>query len=280
MSYVPEQRRFRDLARQLSPSWLVGRNGYKLIYCLGLMLDILLDAGWAALKLRFAGVYSLDPLALSKLGVERRLRQGLFEQVDPASGQYSAEGAKRYAKRLHRWWAAFRNRGNPYELLEQLRAYHDPEEAASYQVVYRSGRRYTMYRDGAEWKVAWDDIADYSPDARPEKWARYTVFVLGVPVYHLPTLTPAIKTRALADLRGLVLDFNSAHCGGKIIVSPGTQPGLWSELPLPPAQAYLTPPMSWSYDPDLDPSGESLDKQWSYNGGVGSAAVEPIVVEF
>lgn len=271
-----QQIRFRDWVRTIAPNWLVNTNGYKLMYCLGLMFDILIDNAWAAIKLRFAGLYTLDPLALSLQGQERKLRQGLFEQIDPASGAYSREGALRYARRLRRWHQAWQYRGGPYELLEQIRAYHAPEEALTVQIIYRSGRRYTLYKSPTGWDVARDDITDWNPDATPEKWATFRIYIIGLPVYHIPGLDPVIRDRAVADLKALISDFTAAHCQGTVTITP-TRGGTWDELPTPPSQSFIGEPMTWDYDPLLDPDLlDPTDEQWSYNGGIPDATVTPI----
>lgn len=226
-----EQRTLRDLIRRLSPSWLQGLNGYPLLYSFALVMDAFLDAAFAAAKHRFPGYYSAESLPL--IGAERQMRRGLFE-TDSS-----------YAIRLRRWWSVARGRGNPYELLEQLRAFHLPE-IPEIQVVYRSGRRFALNTAG---EVKMDDLTGWSPNGFPELWATYTVLIQ-TDVYHLAP--PTVRTRALQDLRSLIQDLNAAHCKGvTLVLADGAE--LWSAIPPAPGDPDTT---SWNDSSSWDSTGE------------------------
>src|SRR4051812_10742253 len=172
-------RTLRDMIRRVSPPWLQGANGYRLTYSLGFVMDAILDSGYAALKLKLPGLYDYTTLGL--IGQERKLRRGLVE---------TDQG---YALRLRTWWDAARYRGSPYGLIRQLEAYLDP--GAGIQVIYRSGRRFSLNSAG---EIVIDDLAGWSPDSTPELWATYSI-ILQTDIFH--SLPPAKLARALNDLK-------------------------------------------------------------------------------
>lgn len=212
-----KQRTLRDMIRRISPPWLQLENAYRLTYTLGFIADSILDSGYAALRLKMPGAYDYSTLAL--IGQERKLRRGLTE---------TDEG---YALRLRRWWAAARGRGNPYELIQQLRAYNPP--GTGIEVIYRSGRRFSLNSSG---EVVIDDLTGWNPDSTPELWATYTI-ILNTDIYH--SLTGAEQARALQDLKAMVVDLNAGHCHGRIDIM-ASDSNLWSALPPPPGDPDLS----------------------------------------
>lgn len=224
-------RTLRDMIKRVSPPWLQGTNGYKLLYSFGSTMDMILDSGYAALKLKMPGLYDYSTLPL--IGQERKLRRGLVE-TDAS-----------YALRLRRWWAAARGRGNPYEMIRQLEAYNDPGTGIS--IIYRSGRRFSLTGPG---QILMDDLPSWNPDATPELWATYTI-VLQTNIYH--DLPPTEQTQALNDLKSMVVDLNAAHCHGKIeILSSDTE--LFDDLPPAPGDPDLS-----TFDGPGDFDAEDID---------------------
>lgn len=204
-------RTFRDRLRRASPPWLQHGWAEKLLYAYGAQVDAFADALVAGVKMRFPNLYSPESLPL--IGRERRIARGLLE--DDAT----------YASRLTRWLDDHRRRGGPYALLAQLHAYYHPNDFPV-QLIYRSGRRYSMDVNG---NVTRDDIT-WSPDAQPDKWARWWLLMF-TDAYPLP-----LSAQDTADIALIPTEWNAAHCfgsvillptGGEIIDSPGLidQPG-------------------------------------------------------
>lgn len=203
-------RTLRDMIRRVSPPWLQGANGYRLMYSFGFVMDAILDSGYAAIRLKLPGLYDYSTLGL--IGQERKLRRGLVE---------TDQG---YALRLRTWWDAARYRGSPYGLIRQLEAYLDP--GAGIQVIYRSGRRFSLTASG---QIVIDDLVGWNPDST-EQWATYSI-ILQTDIFH--TLPPAQLARALNDLKALVVDLNAAHCHGEVRIM-ASDSELWAALPPPP----------------------------------------------
>jgi hypothetical protein len=219
---VDPQLTLRDMVRTITPAWLQGSNGYRLMYTFCLMLDALIDATFAAVKHSFPGLYSFESLPL--IGKEARLYRGLFETDDS------------YALRLRRANDAHRRRGSVYELLNELYAFHAGigESFAAY-VIYRNGRRFSMpdrpTAEAADAAIVYDDISSWTPDTTPELWARQTV-ILRTNIYAaVPSDKPEILTRALGDLRSLIGAFIGAHMAVTEVIILGDASQLWSTLP-------------------------------------------------
>jgi len=202
-------RHMRDLIRDLSPEWLRGDVWYPVLYTVGLQLDTMLDAAAAAIEHRIPNLRSDESLPL--LGRDRRMPRGLLESDAT------------YGRRLRRYIDSNKRRGGPHELLVQLRAFHDPAPA-DIQVIYRSGRRFTIDGSGT---ITMDDVTGWGPDATPELWASYTV-LLTTDLYH--ALSASERTKALNDLRSLVAAYNAAHCLVTVVVLATTSE-LWDGLP-------------------------------------------------
>lgn len=194
-------RTFRDRIRRASPPWLQHGWAEKLLYAFGVQIDAFADALVAGVKMRFPGLYSFESLPL--IGRERRIARGLLE--DDAT----------YAARLTRWFDDHRRRGGPYAMLAQLHAYYSPNTFHT-ELIYRSGRRYTMAPDGT---VTRDDIV-WNPDGDPTKWARWWLLLFTDD--YLPPLTD----QQVADIRLIPTEWNAAHCFGTVVVFP-TGAELW-----------------------------------------------------
>jgi hypothetical protein len=105
----PQLPTYRDLMLRYVPRWL--RNGAigKVMYTIGLHLDVLDDATNFGIQRRYPIDISED--AASLLGANRFIIRG---EDEPWSS---------YQVRLRRWLIDHRVRGNPYPLLQQLNAY-------------------------------------------------------------------------------------------------------------------------------------------------------------
>lgn len=198
-------RTFRDRIRQVCPSWLQHGYAEKLMYSFGVQIDIFADALVAGVKMRFPNLYSAESLPL--IGRERRISRGLLES-DAV-----------YADRLTRWFDDHRRRGGPYAMLAQLHAYFRPNNFPI-ELIYRSGRRYSMDASG---NVVRDDIT-FSPDIRPEQWARWWLFLL------TDNYLPPLSAQERADIALIPTEWNAAHCSGTVIVLP-TGGELWNYPP-------------------------------------------------
>lgn len=214
---------FRDTIKKISPPWLQNGLAEKILYTFGAHLDTFGDALVAGVKMRFPGLYTNESLAI--VGRERRIRRGRTEDDSV------------YATRLLRWLGDHRRRGGPYALLLQLFAHFAPANF-TIQLIYRSGRRYTMDVNGA---ITRDDIA-FNPDSTPTRWAQWWL------IYTWPdglqneiwgssgnwgpdhvwgsNLTPQDVT----DLRLIPNEWNNAHCFGHIILLSGDA-RLWGYPP-------------------------------------------------
>lgn len=213
----------RDAVRRVVPWWAgreLSRPG-KYLWAIALHADALVDACAEGVKIRFPLFYSAETLPV--IGRQRRIRRGPNESDEV------------YGTRLHRWWDDHKRRGGPYAMLAQIRAYFDPV-AFRVQLVYRSGRRYTMPIDG---EIVRDDIV-WEPDNVPEKWARWWLFydwptaVLEDGLWDEPGtwndggvwdsgLTPA----EVADLRAVPREWNAAHPYGTIVLFAPNTGELW-----------------------------------------------------
>jgi hypothetical protein len=153
---------FRDTLRNSLPRWLQGDNAVtragRLVYAFGVHLDAVADALVGGVKSRFPGVYSTETIPV--IGRERRIIRGPFE------------GDDQYAARLRGAFDAHRRAGNPFALLEQLRAHLAPETpGVLVSVVNRNGTVYARDSSGAPSVTGgtWDW------DATPELWSRFWV---------------------------------------------------------------------------------------------------------
>jgi hypothetical protein len=189
-------RTFRDRLRRACPPWLQHGWAEKLLYAFGAQIDAFADALVAGVKMRFPNVYSPESLPL--IGRERRIARGLLENDAT------------YATRLTRWLDDHKRRGSPYAMLAQLHAYYAPNNFTT-QLVYRSGRRFSMDTDG---NVVRDDLPDWSPDALSEMWARWWLYLF-TDAYTLP-----LSDQDRADIALIPTEWNAAHCFGTIVLLP------------------------------------------------------------
>jgi hypothetical protein len=225
---------FRDTIRRITPKWLQGWLGERLLYSFAVHLDLLGDATSWGLQRRFPGLNGeveaerYDSLGL--IGRERRIRRG--------PNELNAN----YAARLIPWLDHHRRRGNPYTMLEQVGAYWS---ATPFRIdlVYRSGLRFvrdvdgTITRDLVAWNPTdppnaskwWMFFYDYPGATTDGIWSDPGVWSDGF-VWD-SNLTPA----QVAELRLVPAEWNRAKSNGVIVLLPSSvelwdfPPGLWSD---------------------------------------------------
>lgn len=152
--------RFVDTFRKLGPPWLIDNEVGE---SLATMLDTFAARARAALTARFPA-YAPDAAALAALGRDRRIVRGIGE---PAAA---------YAARLSRAFTDLQTRGNPYSLMEQIRAFlqvdvliRTVDVAGNYYEIAVDGTRSTSMATGL-WD--WD-----SPPANDPRWARFWLII-------------------------------------------------------------------------------------------------------
>jgi hypothetical protein len=97
----------------LFPHWLLGPNSGRIVYTLGLLLDMQLEWLMLGIQQRFPLV--CDEGALPWLGRDLGIRRGLREALDA------------YRQRLTRWAPTWRRAGNAFAILEQAQIYFSPQ---------------------------------------------------------------------------------------------------------------------------------------------------------
>lgn len=130
-----------QLIERLPPWW---RRLYGAPIVRGLMgpVDEMKTDTADSIKLRFP-MSDSDPAALALTGAERRILRGPHEDSDT------------YAARLQVWLDSHRTRGGPYALAAQLWLFWRASLNVPFEIVYWSGRRYSVDQDG---NVTRDDI--------------------------------------------------------------------------------------------------------------------------
>ncbi len=212
---------YRDFLRDISPIWLKFGIGLRLLYAIGVHLDLLIEMATTAIKHRLPGLYSFD--ALPYIGRERRIRRGLFESDSS------------YADRLTQWRQKHRRRGNPYGLLDQLFSFFAPNNF-EIELVYYSGRRFTLDENGLITRDEVEgDAPSWPPDATATQWARWWLF------YHVPSAVlddgtwddpgewddggvwdSGLTAQEVSDLRLIPTEWNTKHALGRLVLlSPG-----------------------------------------------------------
>lgn len=161
---------FRAAMYKLLPSWLTEGDGGLAVRGLATMMDQFVARARLALVVRFPEYSYLSPwlddeAALAAIGRDRRVVRGIDEP------------AEAYAARLVRAIDDHRTRGNPWTLLEQLRAYLQADCVV--RTVDQSGNWFSIEADGTRTSnVAaknWDwDGGDAA------HWARFWVIIYPV----------------------------------------------------------------------------------------------------
>jgi len=176
--------KFRTAFYKFMPSWLYSDEGELVNYSLGVIMDAFLERLWLGVRARMPSY--APPDAFPRLGRDRKIVRGINE------------GLESYAVRLIRWLDDHLVRGNPYALLEQLRAYCNVDMMA--RVVDARGNWFTIDADGvrsfslaqANWDWG-DNTLDGSGNIT--NWGRFWVVLY--PPTTLWTQTPAWGDPAL-----------------------------------------------------------------------------------
>lgn len=247
-------RAFRKIVHKLAPSWLTDDDGGKVLYSLHLMLDSWLERGRLGVLARFPE-YAPDD-AIAALSRDRKIIRGLNEPVSS------------FAVRLRKWLDTHRIAGNPFALLEQIRAYLQADVLV--RTVDQNGNWYWIDPDGSyhtqlkagQWN--WDS-------ATTTNWSRFWVIIYGRTLWTTAKYGDGSKYSAahvwglsatpdqIAGLRSVVRQWKPAHAKCEQIIvamddsifQPGTTlDGNWGRYssrtdPRTPARStlarYITP---------------------------------------
>lgn len=216
---------FRTQLTNVMPWWLRGWLGGRLLYAIGIHIDLLADMAADAVGLRFPR--SAQPDALSPLGQDRRIPRG------------RAEPASTYIVRLRRWLDDHRTRGGPYAMLAQLHAFWAVTPFAI-TLIYALGKSFGMTTDGT---ITEGTVTAGGP------WARWWLLfawpngVLNDSAWNSGgtwsdggVWDSNLSGDDVADIRCVPTAWNAAHCRGRVVVmSPGGTElwdfpaGLWSD---------------------------------------------------
>lgn len=150
---------FRDAFYKLAPSWLTSEEGELVLYSLDLALDGMWERIRQGLLARFPEYAPAD--AFRYMSRDRKILRGIDETTE------------NFATRLLRWLDDHRTRGNPYALMEQLRAYCNAD--VRIRTVDNSGNWYTLERDGSREYLLAEGNWDW--DGEASKWSRFWVII-------------------------------------------------------------------------------------------------------
>jgi hypothetical protein len=158
---------FRKAFYKLMPSWLSSGEGELVNFSLWLIVDAFLERARQGVLSRFPEYAPHD--ALAHMSMDRKIVRGI-EETDEA-----------FAERLIRWLDDHKVRGNPFALMEQLRAYcggnimiRTVDARGNWYTIAANGTR-TVVGDAGNWN--WDDLDS-------SHWARFWVIIYpidGVP---------------------------------------------------------------------------------------------------
>lgn len=206
----PQSLTFRDTLLAACPRWLRNGDIGKVMYAIGVHLDVLADATTFGIRKRYPEATSEDAAAI--IGANRFIVRGRNEPWET------------YSIRLSRWLIDHRVRGNPYPLLQQLNAYWQGAFPISLIYYGTNVRLFNMNTAGAITRTLGDNVDPnrgwsnwlliyYWPDPLPPpeqwgtpgaKWGDGRVWGSG--------LTPT----EVADLRRVPKQWGNAHTRGRI----------------------------------------------------------------
>jgi hypothetical protein len=152
----------RDSAYNISPPFLQGFVGQRLMYALTVQADAIYEACWQGVRARFPGLGT--PTALKYIGADRNL------------DRYAADTDDEYAARLRAAFDTWRTAGSAASILNQLAAYFgNPPGPFFIRIVTNSGVWYTWQNGTVTRHVStpnnwnWDGVAT--------RWWRFWVIV-------------------------------------------------------------------------------------------------------
>ena len=153
--------RFRRIWRWMAPAWLTAPyDGAQVQYSLGVMLDAQVERTFQGTKARFPEHGPAD--ALPFMGRDRKIIRGINE---PAAA---------FAARLLRWLDDHRVRGNPFALLDQIRAFLQTDMLV--RTVDHRGNWFTVAADGTRSLLL--DQGNWDWDgAAASQWSRFWVIL-------------------------------------------------------------------------------------------------------
>lgn len=256
MPLNPDLHTFRDTIRRISPPWLQGFWGYRLMYSLAIPLDAFGDGLVASIKLRFPNVYSAETLPL--IGRERGIRRGPDE---------TDEG---YAVRQRDWWEAHRHRGNPYNLLGRVLVGYLTPHLVKMREVNNAGAWYTRNADGtteyhfaSPWNWNWDNdtfhwsriwVIIYPPaDLWTNNGAWGAGDAWGPNTFGQPSWGSSATPEQVTAIRELITEWHAAHarCVNIVVAFDDTK--------FDPAGGPANyPDGSWALGYRLDGSGHQI----------------------
>jgi hypothetical protein len=135
----PQTTTFRDTYEAMIPRWMKQGRLWRVGYSVALHLDLLGDAVAASVRIGFPGGYWSG--ANERIGLDRKIVRG-YDEPDAS-----------YEAALRNWRDIHARKGNPWVMLERLRAYftgHDVTldliqnidgTTASYRTIYVDGTR-------------------------------------------------------------------------------------------------------------------------------------------
>lgn len=153
---------FRTAFYALLPSWLTSDDGERVVGSLAAVKDLFVERMRQGLLARYPSY--TPPTGLPYLGRDRGIVRGIGE---PEAS---------YRVRLLRYLDDHKIRGNPFALLEQLRAYCGGD-GIRVRTVDRRGNWFTIDRDGTRDFTLGTGNWDWDPLPASPQWARFWVII-------------------------------------------------------------------------------------------------------
>ena len=158
-----QRRTLRGFLRKITPRFLSGYFGTRVLHTLGLVNDALTERVLLGIAARFPD-RAPDDAALGAIGRDRRIIRGFDES------------ATSYAERLKVWLTDWRRAGHAYAVMNQIAGYLSPH-SVQIRIVTNTGVWYTRASDGTESRTAtspnnWDWDGDTTVS-----WSRFWVII-------------------------------------------------------------------------------------------------------
>jgi hypothetical protein len=138
----------------LFPFWILGPNAGRVIYSIGLLLDMGTEWLYQGIQQRFPLL--ADEGALPHLGRDLGILRGLRESTDA------------YRRRLSLWAPTHRRAGTPFAILEQAQAYFSPQAPRVHLVQHDPGASGKPTR--ATWSIRHPDGTEETHVESPSNW--------------------------------------------------------------------------------------------------------------